>query len=478
MIICKDSTKIDATCTKYSLNLPTLHNDLGWITFRAKDSTLVDSVYYNFSAWGVKGFSLERYDWSYPAVDERNWNLCVNPEGHSACQHNSKTIPQFGVAIEVKQIEKIIEYFVLNIGKNSLTNVEIVLSIVYSTNEFEQSREFFRKRIDTLSKFQSFGSFVNLDEIIGLLDSGFLKDLIVEVSYDSATGRGSSFKQFPLSLVKPYESILINEFLYNVEKGSGEFIELYNTTSNPVSLFKWRIYNRGSQSRNQFVEITDTNFVIQPKDFVAIIWDSAFFNFFDYLRWDTRIFCTKGSFSLRNNGDDIVVFDRFGYKQDSLSYNPLWHKGRFTDTKNKSLEKSDPLSQSWDEKNWFTSVSNRGSTPLEVNSVSLEQGEDVKIIIEPQTFSPNRLQGSFVKILFFLPFRQSRVTLDVYDLNGIKIANLMNNEVVPSVYEFQWDGRDSNGENLRSGGYVLLLEVVDIVSGQVAYGKELFGVGW
>lgn len=478
-VICKDSTNLpkNLNCSLIQVNMPTLHNDYDIVAIRDKDSTLIDSIYYDFK-WGKKGISFERYDWSEPAIDNSNWLLSTYSEGNSLCKENSRKIADMSVDLTYKFSEKNILVDVVNNGRLPLDNLIIKGEFILKQDADEVRLPIFEEIIDTFPKKANRYYEYRVSDMLQNLNYDLLKVLSIYASFDSL---GVSVeKEFTtrLALPRPFLGLLINEFLYDVEKGCGEFIEFFNLTNDTLSLFDWKIFNKSTGSKKMYVEIDDSSKVIYPNDYFIIIWDSSFFNCFEYLLGDSRIFCSNKSFSLKNGGDDIVIYDRMGMCQDSLSFSPEWHKGNITEPKNRSLEKISPSVLSSDGSNWFTCVSPKGSTPNEMNSVAFKEGEKISIEIEPNPFSPNSPTKPKAKIRYVLPFKQARVTGKIFDLNGIIVRELVNNELSPSIGEIEWDGLDFKKSKVSPGGYILLFESVDIVTNRVSRIKKVVAVGW
>jgi len=69
---------------------------------------------------------------------------------------------------------------------------------------------------------------------------------------------------------------------------------------------------------------------------------------------------------------------------------------------------------------------------------------------------PNPVQGVSTTVRFDLAQR-SDVHLDVFDLNGRRVASLARGAFEPGRYVFRWNGRDANGAALGSGLYFVRL---------------------
>jgi hypothetical protein len=69
---------------------------------------------------------------------------------------------------------------------------------------------------------------------------------------------------------------------------------------------------------------------------------------------------------------------------------------------------------------------------------------------------PNPVRGTASTIRFDLA-RRTDVRLEVFDLNGRRVAALAQGDFAPGRYAFQWGGRDAIGSALGSGLYFVRL---------------------
>lgn len=83
----------------------------------------------------------------------------------------------------------------------------------------------------------------------------------------------------------------------------------------------------------------------------------------------------------------------------------------------------------------------------------------------PQGFSlglalPNPSRG-VTKISYAVPWPGSRVSLQVFDINGRLMATLIDEHKMPGVFSTGWDGRISNGLRAAPGMYFIRMEGKD-----------------
>lgn len=461
-------------CTAYQVKLPVLHNDNDVITLRNSDSLLIDSVSYEFpQSW--RGYSIERIDWSSIAFGKTNWAKCSKPEGHSICAPNSNALQDFLLVINVSFKNGWIHLLFKNKGRLAIQNLYYRTSLVLKSENdkyetFIDSGRVYIRKSDSLLVEKELYNFLKNTEYDLIEQINFYLD------YDSIDVKKAKFISMKLNIPKMFSGLLINEFLYEPEKGCAEFIEIYNNTNDTIFLNGWKFSNHSLDENNTQVVIEDQNCKILPRNFFVVIWDSMFFNCFDDLLNSFQIYYSLRKLSLKNKGDNIRIYDSMEILQDSLSFSPKWHKYNVKSTRNRSLEKVLPNISSGDENNWFTSVDPRGSTPTQPNSIAPEKIlEDIECKITPNPFSPKLTNAS---ISLFLPFRQSRITAKIFTLEGVEVRELLTNELFPSKVEIYWDGLDANYNYVSPGAYVLWVEVVDLQSDKVKTAKKVIGVGY
>ena len=70
----------------------------------------------------------------------------------------------------------------------------------------------------------------------------------------------------------------------------------------------------------------------------------------------------------------------------------------------------------------------------------------------PNPFNPN------TKISFNLP-KSSKIKLQIVDINGRGIANLLNNSLDSGTHNISWNGTNDSGVSMSSGIYFIILNV-------------------
>jgi len=154
-----------------------------------------------------------------------------------------------------------------------------------------------------------------------------------------------------------YNDIVINEIMYAPSSGESEWIELYNRTSSPVNLRKWKLSDNSST-----ITITNNDVTIASNSFIILSRDSSVLNFYS-IPVDVIVLNIP---ALNNSGDAVVIHDSLNFLIDSVYYLQEWGGN----LNGKSLERISPDNLSTDSLNWTTSKSKFKATPGYINSVT------------------------------------------------------------------------------------------------------------
>ncbi len=234
-----------------------------------------------------------------------------------------------------------------------------------------------------------------------------------------------SFNVFPPG--NNYNDVVINEIMYSPSTGEPEWVELYNVTSSPINLKRWKFSDAASS-----VTITNTDKFIPANDFIVLTADSSILNFYSIPSEIIRLSLP----ALNNTGDAVVIKDSLGVLIDSLSYLPSWGGN----TGGKSLERISTEESSVDPSNWGTSTNLFKATPGLINSLTKK---DFDIAVDDVLFNPEfPLEGDTVSI-------------------SIKVKNPGNNNANFSLELFEDTNLDSIPDVLLEGLQTLFLAAND-----------------
>ena len=262
----------------------------------------------------------------------------------------------------------------------------------------------------------------------------------------SVTGSANLYASFSID-TSEVEEIVINEINYNSADSfdSGDWIELYNVSDQPIDISNW--YFSDSDSAHKFILPAGT--VLEPDQYLVLVEnDSAFTNRFP----DVINYIGQTGFGLNGSGEFIKLVNDEEQIVDSLTYDDSLPWPVDADGGGATLELIDAGGDNSLAENWKASI-NHG-TPGKLNSV-ITSVEDNKYTTIPQEFSlfqnyPNPFNPT-TQINYYVP-QNSYITLKVYDLLGQEVITLFEGMRAMGNYAATFDGSE-----LSSGMYLYRL---------------------
>ena len=265
--------------------------------------------------------------------------------------------------------------------------------------------------------------------------------------------------------LKSYEgnSLIINEIMFDPAENNSEFVEFLNTSNDSVDVGGWRLY----QPNGSYNMISDISRIIPNGGFFLLAADSSIYENYNWLKYSYCYIANKSDLSLSNSEDKITLKDAKGNTIDSVFYSSKWHNKNFLVTKNKSLERINPLIISNNPENWSTAVCAEGATPGKSNSIFVQnQNLEENISVSPNPFSPdNDGFEDFTVINYNLKQITAQVRIKIFDSQGRLVRTLLNNEASGSSGSVIFNGLSDSGNALRIGIYIIFLEALNENSG-------------
>lgn len=275
----------------------------------------------------------------------------------------------------------------------------------------------------------------------------------------------------PILYASEYSDILINEVMFDVSETGYEYIELYNSSNEEISLDGWYFADESDIIRNRANKII-TPLTLLPKEYAIIVHDSLAYYSTDEFKRPYVLF-TESSFSLNNGADLIVVMNSDNVIIDSVRYSNDWHEDYLTETKGVSLEKLQPALISSDETNWLSCTDETGGTPVESNSYSGVNANNGSISVTPNPYSPSSSSEPYLVIEFESGFRNALIDCKIYYENGAVARKLAESKFIAEKGIITWNGRDDRGDLLPLGPYPVVITATDQRSGKSVVLKEL-----
>jgi hypothetical protein len=137
-----------------------------------------------------------------------------------------------------------------------------------------------------------------------------------------------------------------------------EFIEIFNRTEKPISLFGWDLEDGNGR-------VTLGNIVLLPYTYLAFTTTSAapLFN-------NPKVIGMSGFPGLTNAGEPLALYNSSGELVHSLVYSDSWHTNSLKKDGGWTLEMVDTDNPCLEAGNWTSSVDLSGGTPGRTNSVA------------------------------------------------------------------------------------------------------------
>lgn len=173
------------------------------------------------------------------------------------------------------------------------------------------------------------------------------------------------------------------------------------------------------------------------------------------------------SLGLRNDGDRVQVHRADGTVLDGVRYDPDWHADALDDPTGTSLERISSTAAPDDADAWTSSAAPAGGTPGRPNAVSLPPPDDATtgLTISPSPFSIER--DGATRIRYVLDDVPSLIRARIFDAVGREVRVLEDAALAGRTGELLWNGRDDDGNRVRVGIYVVLVEAVRAESGTI-----------
>lgn len=249
--------------------------------------------------------------------------------------------------------------------------------------------------------------------------------------------------------------VVINEINYNSSASfdSGDWIELYNSTSGAIDLSGWVFMD---ENRTPSFVIP-SGMILQQGSFLVLYGDITLFS----AKYpDVKNILGNMNSGLSGSGEALFLYDNSGRLVDSLTYDDKAPWSLDADGNGSSLELENLALENSLGTNWKASIGH--GTPGAINSTYVTGIQDKSSSL-PVEFSlmqnyPNPFNPE-TAITYQLA-ANSFVTLKVYDVLGNELVTLVNEEQAAGVYSKQF--AVSLAKQLASGIYFYQLKAASI----------------
>lgn len=465
LILC--DTKADTAFASYGkfVNLksfPALNNNGDTLKILDKSGKVIHSVIYDKKAFQDKtksggGWSLEMKNTKLPCLGSSNWTASINPMGgtpgkENSVQENNAGDLQFLVLqyVEVSDSVHIIAHFNLapdneaaSLPENYLINDNSVLSALPGMPLFNTVSLYLSSPLEKGRKYSfKIKNFTACAQIKTGLDD------VVQFGYPESAEN---------------LDIIINEILFHPQKGSKDFIEVYNHSTKIINIQSLQLANRNKENKIASIKnITSVPTYLFPNEFLVITEDKNDLMQQYFCKTPSSILETASLPSYPNNEGTVVLLSNNENIIDEVHYTEGAQFDLFHNQEGVSLERVSDQRKSNDPDNWHSASSVSGyATPTYLNSQSqVDEVINDAFKVIPKVFSPdNDGIDDFVNIDYRLPKPGYSGKILVSDAYGRIIRHLLPNGLLGTNGRLFWDGKNDKMQTMSSGIYIIYIEI-------------------
>ncbi|MCC5937612.1 MAG: lamin tail domain-containing protein [Lunatimonas sp.] len=255
--------------------------------------------------------------------------------------------------------------------------------------------------------------------------------------------------------------IVLNEILFNPRTGGPKFVEIYNASDKYIDLKNWKLANVANWEVANRRVISGQTDILLPGSYRVFTTDAGLLHQ-HYPRGLADTFHQMSLPSYPIGSGTVVLLNPEETIQERYSYHERHHHPLLREVRGVSLERLSIDGNVDDPENWQSASATVGyATPGFRNSqiVSpnpLEQG----IQISPKVFVPDGVgEAPFTTISYTLDQSGFLATLRIYSTDGRMVRELCQNQLWGLSGFYTWDGTDERGARVKSGYYVVWVEL-------------------
>jgi hypothetical protein len=401
------------------------------------------------------GWSLEIIDINSPFYTEGNWEASSSPKGGTPGKINSASrtnrdpvfcgienvFPEDSISINLKLSETV---FGLNESYEGITIGNDYPDSVVSADLL-------------LRKFIINTSVALEPEQVYILHlSGGIAD------FEGNLPARSSYL-FGIPMKAGSGDIIFNELLFNPFPGEPDYIELYNRSEKTIDasrLYLASISENGDTSKLCLVSDEPRCFI--PGDFFVVTADPVATVTRYFTSDEDKIFSVSSLPSMPDTRGHLLLLNRELEIIDEVIYSDDMHNSLLSASEGVSLEKIRPQIESFNSLNWHSASESSGwGTPGRENSVycKVPQTDDMIIFSSGRISPDNDGYEDFLVIDINPEGIGNVVTVTVFDETGGYIRRITENLFAGSRASVVWDGTSADGNIVRTGIYIILIEL-------------------
>lgn len=401
------------------------------------------------------GWSLEIIDFDQPFFTKGNWETSVSKKGgtpgyeNSVCRNNPDTFfegivnvfPADTVTLDLMMSESVPD-FEDKVGYLLIDDV-IIDSVQPLDNLFRQ----FRLTVRTPFK---------RDKVYNLHLSHHMLDF-------GGNPPEVDMMAFGIPEKSLSGEIVFNELLFYPFPDEPDYIELYNGSDKIIDLSGLLLASINETGDTSSVIIpAEGHRCFMPWSYYTVTTDRNKVIDRYFSSFEDAIFSIRSLPSMPADRGHLILLNRELDLIDEVIYSDEMHYSLLADKRGISLEKVRPLSASMKSMNWHSASESSGwGTPGEENSIfSRYSVADDRIILSSERITPDN--DGFEDLLLMdlnLEGTANIVTVTIFDETGTYVKRVAEKLFAGSQATIIWDGTAEDGYPVRTGIYILLIEL-------------------
>jgi hypothetical protein len=274
---------------------------------------------------------------------------------------------------------------------------------------------------------------------------------------------GSRYR-FAIPVFPGRSDILITEVLFNPMPFCPDFVEIYNPGPAVFDLADIGIAGRDPETARMVsaTRIIPEHFLFYPGEYRVLTADPESLAGCHTIHDPDVLVKVSDMPGMKDDVGSVLIIDKYLEVIDEFGYNERMHHPGLSSEEGVSLERLSNSEPADNPRNWHSASSLEGfATPGRknsqyMNSDPVEQGFE----LEPEVFSPD-LDG--IEDILFIRYRfrsaGQLARINIFDPRGRLIKVIAGKELLGTEGFFTWDGTDRNGRMVRSGIYLVSVEV-------------------
>ena len=464
LIICKPEAVADYQGAGSVIGLdgfPSLNNDSDQIRIEDSLGNLLHFVNYEKSWYQDPlkedgGWSLEMMDLDFPCSGQANWKASENLRGGSPGEKNSVIANNPDT-----QAPRLLQTVL-----NNASSIKLIFDESLQHLSLADSSKFMLTPspggVQSISVVAV--SFNEVDiRLSSPLQPGIEYELKILDIEDCSGNPGSSEARLGISEEPASLDVIVNEILFEPRSGGSDFVEIYNRSNKILRLDQLRIATLDETGQIRDLEMLSEEAVLFfPGDYLALTREP------DNVRLEYPLSRKEALLkmslpSLPSDQGHIALYSFRAELLDELNYSSDWHYDLLNETRGVSLERLAFDEPTQEMSNWFSAASAAGfATPGYKNSQvpGAANIRNVEISIDNRTISPNG-DGyvDFLKVNYHFDEPGYSASGLIFDSGGRLVRSLFRSQLMQQKGSFVWDGLSDAGREVRTGPYILFLEV-------------------